>query len=931
MTRLRLMTSLRRTALALVALTLGLAGVGITAPGHAAVQPSSTVVSRSASGTGAVTRTETIVRQSYAADGSTTQVDRRTVRLGVSATTNLRGRQELNVTWTGAHPTGGLVSDVNSSAGVNEEYPFVLLECRGVDSTSVPAARQISPETCWTQTSVERYNSNLNTTYPAWRSDAFETDANRARIVGAPSPRPHACPRAAAAERWIPMIAANGTVYQGGDFGCAGQAPEASNIGGTGLPSNATYGITGTDGDGSAEFSAWTEDEDATLGCSSSVPCALVAIPIMGISCDGYGSQLPAADRPDSATGSDAQAQCQSPDVFSPGQIAVPGTQPNLATSGALWWSASNWRNRITVPLQFAVSSNVCSVVSKEKPLAIYGSTLLNELTAQWEPKFCTDEKLFPFVHVQTAEDSARTLLNVGNVEGAFGSLMPDGGFGKPVVQAPIAVTGFAISYVIDDANGRPYARLRLDPRLLAKLLSQSYPANSIGKGSDPAIAANPVNITEDPEFQALNPGLPHYTAVEAASTLLTLSSDADMVYALTSYLNDDPDARAFLDGKADPWGMVVNPAYKHVQLPVYSWPLQDNNLATSAYISGGNNPCYTHSPGPYLSLVANPTGFVSTIVLNMQYAISNVGIACPNGDPNDVSTLKLSTQGRQQPGFRFVLGIVPLSSIARYNLTAASLRSGPSPTTAGTAASRAADTVSAGTYVAPDNAGLRAAAALFTADKADKTWKVDYDALQTAAARTAYPGTLPVYADIPTRGLTAADASKFASFLTYAAGTGQTPGLLNGQLPPGYLPLTRANGLAALAGYTARAALAVKAQKGFVPSLDAADDVTTPTSQGGTGPSSPSAPVPGATPGSPTGSPAVGAAAAPQTSVALFRTVGHASPLGRLGLPLMLLTFFLLGAAGMLLRWSEVIVPVVVSAARVARPRTSGKRKGSS
>ncbi|MCW2786815.1 MAG: hypothetical protein JWP74_3332 [Marmoricola sp.] len=907
------MTRLRRAGYAVAAIGVAMSGIGFSSPAPAVTRPVATASVATRAGTTAVSKTETVVREDIAADGSTTSVDRRTIGLKVSDTTNLRGRQELDVSWTGAHPTGGLVSDVNSAAGVNEEYPFVLLECRGVDSTSVPASQRISPETCWTQTSVERFNSNLNTQYPAWRSDAHETDAHRQRVVDAPSPRPSGCTRAASAERWIPMVGVDGTVYPGGPLGCGGQAPEASNIGGTGLPSNATYGITGTDGKGSAQFSAWTEDENATLGCSSSVKCSLVAIPVNGISCDGYGTKLPAADQPDPDTGADAQSTCEAPDVYRAGQFAISGTQPNLATSGALWWSASNWRNRITVPLSFAVSANVCSVVSKDKPLEIYGSTLMSQATAQWQPKFCTDKSLYPFVHVQTSDSSARTLLQVGNINAAFSSRSPDGGFTRPTVQAPVAVTGFAISFVVDGSDGQPVANLKLDPRLLAKLLSESYPANAIGKGADPALADNPVNITEDPEFQALNPGLPQYTAKESAAALLTLSSDADMVYALTSYINDDADARAFLDGKADPWGMVVNPAYKNVSLPTYSWPLQDTNNADAAYIDGGNNPCYSHSPSAYLPLISNPTAVISTIVLNMQYGISNVNTECPNGDPTDVSTLKLQIQGRQQPGSRFLLGVVPLSSVARYSLSAASLQAGRADSTVGDQKADAASAVKARSYVASNNAGLKAAAALFTADKAAKTWTVDYDKLATDAGKTAYPGTLPVYTQIPTKGLDKADAKNLAGFLSYVIGTGQVPGLENGQLPPGYLPLTKANGLAAEAGYTTRAIAAVEQQKGFVPSLDAADDASAPNNPSGTSPTgpgitSPSLPGTGSDPGRTQTGPK--AEVTPETTTA-FRTVGAHSALSRFALPMVLLLCLLLGSVGVVMRWFPVLIKV--------------------
>ncbi len=96
----------------------------------------------SSADTGAVSVTSTATRTEMS--GGTSQVvDSRSITLNVSQTTNLQGRQEVQVSWSGAHPTGGVVSDQNSAGAQYEEYPFVLLECRGVDSSSVargPAA-----------------------------------------------------------------------------------------------------------------------------------------------------------------------------------------------------------------------------------------------------------------------------------------------------------------------------------------------------------------------------------------------------------------------------------------------------------------------------------------------------------------------------------------------------------------------------------------------------------------------------------------------------------------------------------------------------------------------------------------------------------------------------------------------------------------------
>jgi hypothetical protein len=107
----------------------------------------------------------------------------------------------------------------------------------------------------------------------------------------------------------------------------------------------------------------------------------------------------------------------------------------------------------------------------------------------------------------------------------------------------------------------------------------------------------------------------------------------------------------------------------------------------------------------------------------------------------------------------------------------------------------------------------------------ATHTWPIPYPKLRSAAA--AYPGTMVVYAAIPTTGLDSPTATKLATFLTYAVGAGQTPGQDIGQLPSGFLPLTAADGLAALVAYTKQAAQLVAAQHGN-------SAVTPPGSTGG-------------------------------------------------------------------------------------------------
>lgn len=819
------------------ALGAALVLLGLVTPLFVAASPSSAATTPS-NDLGSRVITKTLTRSHLNADGTQTVADQRTVTLHVAQTRLLHSRQPIRVSWTGAHPTGGIVADASSSVARLQEYPFVLMECRGVDSTKVAAAKQLTPQTCWTQSVQERFQRDTQTGFPAWRLDRRATAADRKAVVGAPSPRPASCGSPAPAEHWLPFVASTGTVYNTNLSLCGSQAPEASNVGSDGQPSNTTYAITQKDGSGSTKFTTWTQEDNASLGCSETVPCALVAVPIMGISCDESAAALPAADRPSSAVADQVTKDCRSAGNYAAGAPNQNGSGNAASVSGALWWSASNWNSRIVVPLTFSPPSNVCDIAGAKGGVDLYGSELLVQATTQWRPSFCLGTAGTPFKHIQVGEPQAKSLLTNGTIAGAFVSNPPSGGWVRPVVNAPTAISGFSISYAIDNSNGEEYTSLKLTPRLLAKLLTQSYPALTPIKNEYTAISGNPLNITLDPEFQALNPGVPHGVgASAAASELFSLSSDSDVVNALTSYLSADKEARAFLDGTADPWGMVVNPSYKGIALPVDAWPQRDT-FQPKAYYASGQNECLQYAPVPFLPLVSAPTARLANISLALQFALANSQVDCVAvpGQTDGVGA-KLVAQGRQQPGFRFMLGVTSLGDASRYALSSAALqvhKDATAPVKFTSAVGR--------TFVLPTDAALAAAAALLTPDSASQSWRLPYAALTSSS--TAYPGTMPVYTSVATTGLSAADAKAYAGFLRFVAGAGQTPGLGNGQLPPGFLPLTKANGLAALAAYTLKAADLVQAQggtlPGALPSLTPAPTTTSSASTSGSNPELP-------------------------------------------------------------------------------------------
>jgi hypothetical protein len=103
-----------------------------------------------------------------------------------------------------------------------------------------------------------------------------------------------------------------------------------------------------------------------------------------------------------------------------------------------------------------------------------------------------------------------------------------------------------------------------------------------------------------DPEFIALNPGLSQISQ-EAGASLLSLANDSDIIQQLTDWIAHDDAAMDFINGKADPWGMKVNPSYKKIKLPRSEWPLLDTYIPTT------NNTCRQNNPDVYFSQVAAP------------------------------------------------------------------------------------------------------------------------------------------------------------------------------------------------------------------------------------------------------------------------------------------------------------------------------------
>jgi hypothetical protein len=831
----------------------------------------------------AFSATKTITRDMAQADGTVKTVDSKTVTVNVDRTTDLKGRESVNVSWSGAKPTSGLKSNLFSQEAQTQEYPVVILLCRGRgDDPTLPADQQPDPESCW----LTQYPLRTFSRAPAqavWTHDLYASDSDRASSVPAASEWPAECPvDPGNVNRLIPFIAANGTKY----WACSTstETPEMSTSGSAGLPPDELAAPTRVDGTGTVPVEIRTFAENQSLGCSASVPCSIVVIPIMGISC------------------LDGDAECVKTAHFAPGAPNGNAQESaNLAVEGAFWWSASNWRNRFVVPITIAPSPDVCDILDPRAPVPFYGSELFRQVALQWAPAYCLSPDRFKFQAHDQPESTAFSNLRRGKTTNALVTYPGVTGPGDPpIAYAPVAVSGFAVAFNIDvPGGGGPLTHLRLTPRLLAKLMTGSYFGTAMSASvrlQRPDLANNPLSMNLDPEFLELNPVMKTSPAslntqdISWAS-LVSLSTPSDVMTALTGYIASDPEAATFLHGTPDPWGMTVNAAYKDIALPRNDWPLLDTWLPAGPAMT----PCEREQPLAWFNRILAPVSSMDRIAGDILSAWpESIPMVTGIGSRDLFNPCKFVRMEQQNYGSRHVLGLVALGDAERYGLPTAALR------TNGTGIDAR--------FVAPDVSSMAAAVQTATSQAPGRPFLIDPAALR--AQPDAYPGTMVVSAAVPLTGLDPATASHIAQFIRVATTEGQVPGVNFGQLAPGYLPLTASGPTAPLFASAQVVAEAIRVQAGPLaapaptpqpsssspaPSLAASDQGAGAPASAGPPPGSAPVPTVGASTTSlglpaPTGSPAPPAARrgttdAPRLTGVAAATLPAALGIGALGL----------------------------------------------
>ncbi|PRY67936.1 hypothetical protein B0I08_10597 [Glaciihabitans tibetensis] len=471
--------------------------------------------------------------------------------------------------------------------------------------------------------------------------------------------------------------------------------------------------------------------------------------------------------------------------------------------------SCSFWQDRLVVPLDFSDAYASCPVAAAER--RIIGSELAVDAISSWQSTLCTGGNAATFNLTTSAGRVVRDQLltgqasfaltnkpltsatvNVENVE-----LLAD----ADLRYAPVINTGFSIGFIADTGTVK-YDEIKLTPRLLAKTLTQSYktqlPRFSLSYSPDPEATyindGRPLTIAGDPEWIKLgNP------ALGKNEPFLVTSGPAgdDAIGALWSYIRSDADARAFLQGEADPWGMTINPNYLPTTnakafrggLPydlasdesVDMFPLADQTVIDFPGLTADVDSV------AWVPQASSLSGTATRIFrADMQFVDTH--------DPmNTAVFVRAAPTLRGVGGSRIVLGPITTGDAARLSLSTASLQL-PS-------ASPVFDTrtpfLEELHFVSATPEALAKGVEALTVDPATGTAQMDFGGLATDAYPLAM--TLSAAVNLNALELDAAARADYSHFLRYAAAGGQVPGDLRGQLPDGFVPLSSSQKAATL------------------------------------------------------------------------------------------------------------------------------------
>jgi hypothetical protein len=683
--------------------------------------------------------------------------------VSVSRTGSLT-RQMLNVSWTGMTPS-------EASA-----FPVAVMQCRGDN----PAR-----EDCWMSDSI----GNFAGYYRGSSYRPVET-SKWAAFPGSETGTLYSQPFKKADGTY--HVIANPDV-PGGWIGTGlADVLTTSTVDdytpGTG---NQRAGVTRPNGTGEVQTWANTRAENPSLGCDEKTPCSIVVVPVTQHPCRKGLGEL-------------EKLFCDSDFEFK--TDAVLGSWPLLA----------NWYKRYVFKLSFAPAAATC--LGRDDSAKFLGSELVAEAMRRWVPARCSKASSSALDFTRGWEPDSRRQFAQPDPIAPSGYEADAALVSEPTpadesvvakrkpAYAPVAISGFAIGYnweKSDAFGGGPVPEIKLNARLVAKLLTQSYPGKyrvgTNGWPVNPNAGTNPLNLPSDPEFQQLNPDAAQWVGLFTGSgTQMAIPVfKSDVLLAVTRWIWSDPAARSFLQGKADPWGTTVNKTYKGWPMPRDDYQLNDGWLLPDTQNEWSN-----FSPQALGAQSSNSWSQGADVLMTAwplsQSPIPPLQVGLPTVPKRDTA---------QVPGQRAVLALTTTSELSKAGMPAAKLQNAQ------------------GEFVGPDTDSMTYALDNATVDSASGVWRVNQEKLD----KRGYPGTMVTYAEVPTATLKPTEATRYADTLRWISTEGQLYGQEAGQLPDGYLALPDP-----MRAQTAKVADAVENQTGTPPvppkNEDPLPDDTDPT-----------------------------------------------------------------------------------------------------
>jgi hypothetical protein len=694
--------------------------------------------------------------------------------------------QVISVDWTGGVPTQ---THSGPFTGKFDQNYLQMFECWGAPDGTNPQDPGPPPTQCEFGAQPEQGTSQGNTA-AGLTSNGTPSTPTTGREVTVPSSLTYT-DSSSCFYNWMPFDAVNGSVVPQ-QFNCTAQGGGSGNglaywlnpYFSAGSSNEVDFALTSANGTGSQSFTVDTGREAPGLGCGQAVepqktgpptvpPCWLVIVP-----------------RGPATTEDGGLYCCGEPVMTSP-------------------MNPASWQNRIAIPLGFQPINNACSAFGATP---IIGGELSFPAITNWTPHLCATPGAGSYGYTMVTDGQARNdLLTSGTGQpdmGVFDQPVDPSEVAptNPLLYAPISLSGAVIAFNInripvdpgadpseDQLQGTRLAHMYLTPRLVAKLLTESYrdefffPSAYVNPAAYKWDANNPQSLLGDPDFLEFNPEfrlLASDSQLWRAATLLVEQPNSDAAQTLWRWVLADPEAAAWLAGKPDPWGMVVNPYYDtsasaNPEGVGFATPPPDSYPKSDPYCVQAQPPALAKFArelciqdwDPYSNTMQSAAQ-ATNIGDNGSKTTGCNATGCGTADPNNFYL----ADGADGSGKVFLMSITDAASAEQYGLDTASL-------------ARAGDDGSNRTFVAPNAAGLTAGA---TVMQPTSTKGVVQTNVSTTAPG-AYPLTMLSYAAVTPASLSAANRKAYATFLAYAGGPGQTPGVTYGTLPPGYAPLPAA------------------------------------------------------------------------------------------------------------------------------------------